>query len=335
MQSRRAGGSFGLANTFVDAPYECLVAITDFDHGDNVSEVTRPLRSLLYMPASNAKAIAKSRTLDCDAVIFDLEDAVAPNEKDAARVRAVEAVQAGDFGNRTVVVRVNGLSTPWGEADFRAVAECAPDAILVPKVSSAAEVRACHELMSAFPANTQLWIMIETARSIFNLAEIADVASETRLAAFVLGTNDLCKETNARLVPGRAAVMPLIALAVTAGKMANLAVIDGVYNSIEDTAGFEAECHQGLEYGCDGKTLIHPGQIAIANRAFSPTEAEVTFAKAVIEAFSLPENADAGALRVDGKMVELLHLEQCKRLCAIDDVIRADRSPAVPAESAA
>lgn len=300
-----------------------------------MSEVPKPLRSVLYMPASNAKAIAKSRTLDCDAIILDLEDAVAPNEKDAARARAVEAVKEGGFGNRTVVVRVNGLSTPWGEADFRAVAECAPDAVLVPKVSSAAEVRACHQLMMAFPAKTRLWIMIETARSIFNLAEIADVASETRLAAFILGTNDLCKETNARLAPGRAAVLPLLALAVAAGKMTNLAVIDGVYNNLEDATGFEAECYQGLEYGFDGKTLIHPGQIAIANRAFSPTPAEIDFAKAVIAAFAQPENADAGALRVEGKMVELLHLEQCKHLCAIDAVIRAERCLAAPAENAA
>ena len=296
-----------------------------------MTEATRPLRSVLYMPASNAKAIAKSRTLDCDAVIFDLEDAVAPNEKEAARVRAVEAVQAGGFGSRTVVVRVNGLATPWGEADFRALADCAPHAVLVPKVSSAADVSACEWLMSALPDETQLWVMIETARSIFNLREIASTASATRLAAFVLGTNDLCKETNARLTSGRAAVLPQLALAVTAARMAGLAVIDGVYNDLEDDAGLEAECNQALEYGFDGKTLIHPGQIAIANRAFSPTTAEIAFAKAVIAAFSLPENAGAGALRVEGKMVELLHLEQCKRLCAIDEVIRADRPPAASA----
>jgi citrate lyase subunit beta/citryl-CoA lyase len=302
------------------------MTVTNSINGELVSEVQKPLRSVLYMPASNAKAIAKSRILDCDAIILDLEDAVAPNEKDAARDRAVEALKEGGFGSRTVVVRVNGLSTPWGAADFRALADCEPDAVLAPKVSSAADVRACDQLMSTLPAQTRLWVMIETARSIFNLQEIADVSAETRLAGFVLGTNDLCKETNARLTSGRAAVLPQLALAVTAGKMANLAVIDGVYNDLEDTAGFEVECYQGLDFGFDGKTLIHPGQIAITNQAFSPTASEIAFAKAVISAFALPENAGAGALRVEGKMVELLHLEQCKRLCAIDEVIRANQS---------
>jgi citrate lyase subunit beta/citryl-CoA lyase len=300
------------------------LALLNSVHGEIVSKITKPLRSVLYMPASNAKAIAKSRTLDCDAVIFDLEDAVAPNEKEAARVRAVEAVRTGGFGNRTVIVRVNGLSTPWGGDDFRALADCRPDAILAPKISSAADVRACNQLMSSLPANTALWAMIETARSIFNLPEIADAASETRLSTFVMGTNDLCKEMNARLTSGRAAMLPQLALAVTAASIANLSIIDGVYNDIEDIVGFAAECRQSLEFGFDGKTLIHPAQIAAANQAFSPTSAEIDFARAVIAAFALPENAGAGALRVDGKMVELLHLEQCKRLCAIDEVIRAD-----------
>ncbi|WP_340268023.1 HpcH/HpaI aldolase/citrate lyase family protein [Sphingobium mellinum] len=279
----------------------------------------KPVRSVLYMPASNAKALAKARSLDCDAVILDLEDAVAPDEKNDARTRALEAVREGGFGHREVVVRVNSLDTPWGRADMEAIAASpvAPDAVLAPKVSTTGDVRAYDALMGSLPAPTRLWIMIETARSIFNLADIADTAQGTRLAAFVMGTNDLCKETNARLVAGRASLVPQLSLAVTAAKMAGLTIIDGVYNDLQNISGLEAECRQALEFGFDGKTLIHPGQIEIANTVFSPTEAEISFANAVIEAFAKPENASSGALRVDGKMVELLHLEQCRKLVAI------------------
>ncbi|MBB4642195.1 citrate lyase subunit beta/citryl-CoA lyase [Rhizorhapis suberifaciens] len=279
----------------------------------------KPVRSVLYMPASNAKAIAKARSLDCDAVILDLEDAVAPDEKADARARALEAVREGGFGHREVVVRVNSLDTPWGRADMEAVAasSVAPDAILAPKISTAGDVRAYNALMASLPPRTRLWIMIETARSIFNLRDISDAAQETRLAAFVMGTNDLCKETNARLVAGRAALAPQLCLAVTAAKMAGLTIIDGVYNDLENAPGLEAECRQALEFGFDGKTLIHPGQIETANTVFSPTEAEIGFATAVIDAFAKPENASSGVLRVDGKMVELLHLEQCRRLVAM------------------
>lgn len=279
----------------------------------------KPVRSVLYMPASNAKAIAKARILDCDAVILDLEDAVAPDEKDNARIRALEAVREGGFGNRRVVVRVNGLDTPWGRADMEAIAASAvaPDAVLTPKISTAGDVHAHDALMVSLPAATKLWIMVETARSIFNLPDIADTARETRLATFVMGTNDLCKETNARLVAGRAALVPQLCLAVTAAKMAGLTIIDGVYNELQNASGFEAECRQALEFGFDGKTLIHPGQIDIANSVFSPTEAEISFATAVIEAFETPENASSGVLKVDGKMVELLHLEQCRKLMAV------------------
>ncbi|AUW58980.1 CoA ester lyase [Sphingobium sp. SCG-1] len=279
----------------------------------------KPVRSVLYMPASNAKAIAKARILDCDAVILDLEDAVGPDEKVDARIRALEAVREGGFGHRQVVVRVNGLDTPWGREDMEAIAASAvaPNAVLAPKISTAGDVHAYDALMASLPPATQLWIMIETARSIFTLPAIADAAQETRLAAFVMGTNDLCKETNARLVAGRAALVPQLCMAVTAAKMAGLAIIDGVYNELQNAAGLEAECRQALEFGFDGKTLIHPNQIDIANSVFSPTEAEIGFAKAVIEAFEKPENASAGVLKVDGKMVELLHLEQCRRLMAV------------------
>jgi len=282
---------------------------------------TRPLRSVLYMPASNAKAIEKARSLACDAVILDLEDAVAPSEKDSARSRVVGAVQAGGFGYRQVVVRINGLDTPWGAADIAALADVQPDAILAPKVSTADDVRRYDALMAPFPARTHLWIMIETARSIFRIEEIADAASNTRLAAFVMGTNDICKETNARMTNGRAALLPQLSLSVSAARMAGLAIMDGVYNDLQDAAGLEEECCQGLEFGFDGKTLIHPSQIAIANEAFSPTAAEIEFARLVITEFARPENASVGVLRVDGKMVERLHLQQCERLVAITEIL--------------
>lgn len=282
---------------------------------------SRPVRSVLYMPASNAKAIEKARTLACDAVILDLEDAVAPSEKEAARAQAIAAVQAGGFGHRQVVVRINGLDTPWGEADFAGLAGIAPDAVLVPKISTAQQVRRCNELMAHLPVATRLWIMIETGRAIFRLEEIADSAEGTRLAAFVMGTNDICKETNARMTNARAALVPQLSLAVSAARMAGLTIMDGVYNDLQDAEGLAAECRQGLELGFDGKTLIHPGQIAIANDAFSPTEVEISFARSVIAAFASPENANVGVLRVDGKMVERLHLQQCERLVAIADMI--------------
>jgi citrate lyase subunit beta / citryl-CoA lyase len=288
----------------------------------------RPVRSVLYMPANNAKAIDKARSLACDAVILDLEDAVAPTEKEAARKQAIAALQAGGFGHRQVIVRINGLDTPWGVADIAGLAGTAPDAVLVPKISSAQQVRRCDELMADLPPETRLWIMIETARAIFRLEEIADAAEGTQLAAFVMGTNDICKETNARMTSARAALVPQLSLAVSAARMAGLAIMDGVYNDLQDLDGLAAECRQGLELGFDGKTLIHPGQIAVANDAFSPTEAEIAFARAVITAFAAPENANVGVLRVDGKMVERLHLQQCERLVAIADIIACNSGAA-------
>jgi citrate lyase subunit beta / citryl-CoA lyase len=281
----------------------------------------RPMRSVLYVPAANPKAIEKSRSLDCDAVIIDLEDAVAPGEKETARSRAVETVRNRGFGDRLVAVRVNGIDTPWGREDIEALSEVTPDAVLAPKIATADDVRRYDGLLSSMPATTRLWIMIETARSVFCLPEIADAAANTRLTAFVVGTNDLCKDINARLVAGRAALMPQLSLAVTAARMAGLAIFDGVYNNLQDDAGFDAECRQGLEIGFDGKTLIHPSQIAIANRAFSPAPDEIGFATAVIEAFTKPENLNLGALRVDGRMVERLHLQQCQRLVRIAEII--------------
>ena len=281
----------------------------------------RPRRSALYMPASNAKAIEKARSLPCDVVILDLEDAVAPDAKEAAREQAVAAVKAGGFGKRELVIRVNGLDTPWGEADLRAVAAAGPDAVLVPKVNDSAEVVRYDRYLSTAREGTRLWTMIETCRSLFRLDDIAAASKTTRLTAWVMGTNDLAKEMGAKLVPGREPFLGALGLSVAAARAYGLTILDGVYNGIDDAEGFERQCEQGLNFGFDGKTLIHPTQVEPCNRVFTPSEAEVAFARAVIDAFALPENANKGAIRVDGKMAERLHLVQAERLVAIAEAV--------------
>ena len=280
---------------------------------------SRPRRSALYMPASNAKAIEKARSLPCDVIILDLEDAVAPDAKDLAREQAIQAVRDGGFGRRELVIRVNGADTPWGEADIRAAAAARPDAILVPKVNSAADVAAYS---APLHEDTDLWAMIETGRSIFNVESIAAASATSRLTTFVMGTNDLAKETRAHITPGREPFHAALSLAVMAARIHGLTILDGVHNDIEDQASLEAVCRQGVEFGFDGKTLIHPKQIDMCNLVFSPTPGEVAFARAVIAAFDLPENQGKGAIRVEGKMTELLHLEQARRLVAVADAIR-------------
>jgi citrate lyase subunit beta/citryl-CoA lyase len=279
----------------------------------------RPRRSALYMPASNAKAIEKARTLACDVIILDLEDAVAPEAKDLAREQAVQAVKDGGFGRRELVIRVNGLDTLWGEADLRAAAAARPDAVLVPKVNSAADVAAYS---APLHDDTALWAMIETGRSIFAVEGIAAAAATTQLTTFVMGTNDLAKETRAHITPGREAFHAALSLSVMAARIHGLTILDGVHNDIEDMSSLEAVCRQGVEFGFDGKTLIHPKQIEVCNLVFSPSPAEVDWARAVIAAFALPENQGKGAIRVDGKMTELLHLAQAERLVAVADAIR-------------
>ena len=283
----------------------------------------RPRRSALYMPASNARAVEKARTLGADVVILDLEDAVAPDAKPAARVAAVEAVIAGGFGRRELVVRVNALSTEWGADDLAAVARAGPDAVLVPKISSAADVAAYDRALAAAPAATRLWVMIETCAAMFALAEIAAAAKTTRLAAFVLGLNDLAKEMRARQTPDRAAFLPFMAQSVAAARTTNLTVLDGVHNKIEDLVSLEAACRQAADLGFDGKTLIHPSHLSICNRAFTPPPDEVAWARAVTEAFARPENAAVGALRVENRLAERLHLEQSRQLLAVVDAIAA------------
>ncbi len=281
----------------------------------------RPRRSALYLPASNARAIEKARSLPADVVILDLEDAVAPEMKEEARAAAVAAVREGGFGNREVAIRANALDTEWGAADLAAIAGSGADAVLVPKVSSPADIEACQQALRDAPATMQLWTMIETCSAIGQLNAIAAMAHSTRLSLWIMGVNDLAKEMRAKLTAERTPFLPALTLAVCAARAHGVTILDGVCNEFRDLAVFRAEAEQGLLYGFDGKSLIHPDQIAPCNEVFSPSEAELAQARAIIQAFTLPENAGKGAIRVDGKMVELLHLDQAKRLVAISEQI--------------
>ncbi len=277
----------------------------------------RPRRSVLYLPGSNARALEKARTLACDAVVLDLEDSVAPDAKADARAQVVAALAQGGFGRREVVVRVNGLATPWGGDDLAALTACAPDAVLVPKITDAGDIARYDQRLADAPAPTRLWVMIETCRCLFHLDAIASMASSTRLAALVVGGNDLAKEMRAEPGPYRAPLQPALALSVAAARAHGLAVLDAVFNGLEDATGLEAECRQGRAFGFDGKTLIHPAQIEVANSVFSPSAEQLAWAKAVADAFADPANAGQGVLRVQGQMAEMLHLAQAERLLAV------------------
>ena len=283
----------------------------------------RPRRSCLYMPGANAKALEKAKSLAADVLIFDLEDSVAPDVKEEARAQVVAAVKGGGYGNREIIVRVNGLSMPWGRDDIAAACACAPNGILAPKIESGAQVAQLDAALTAAGLSKEatLWANIETPRAILNLADIAAAARTTRLACFVMGLNDLSKETRAQQKPGRAAFQAALSLAVMAARAEGLTAIDGVFNDIADACGFEAECRQALEFGYDGKTLIHPSQIETANTVFAPSAHEVARAQAVIAAFALPENAGKGVIKVDGRMTELLHLEEARRVVTVAEAI--------------
>lgn len=285
----------------------------------------RPRRSALYMPGSNARALEKAKTLAADVVIFDLEDAVAPEAKASAREQVMAAVTGGGYGQRELVVRINGLDTPWGREDLARAAAAAPDAILVPKVSSAAQLAEVGRALASAPERVSVWAMIETTLGILNLREIAGAARDpaTRLTCFVLGTNDLAKETRAELDENRTAALYWLSAAVTAARAHGIDVLDGVYNSFKDIEGFRRECIQGRRLGMDGKTLIHPDQIAPANEIFSPAAAEVEWARKVIAAFAEPQNQGKGVITVDGRMVELLHAEIARRTVEIAEAIAA------------
>lgn len=289
----------------------------------SVSTPRRPRRSALYLPASNARAIAKARTLPCDVVILDLEDAVAPESKAEAREAALCAIADGGFGHREVAVRVNGLDTPWGADDLSALACSQVDAILVPKVSSAQDIARYEAALEGAHAKMQLWAMIETCASVFHLEQIAQMARTTRLSLWILGTNDLAKEMHAQLTPCRTPFLPFLSMAVAAARLGDISILDGVCNEFRDLAAFESEARQGLMFGFDGKSLIHPAQIEPCNDVFSPGEAELERAHAIIAAFALPENQGKGAIKVDGKMTELLHLEQARQLVSMAEQISA------------
>ncbi|TCP93697.1 citrate lyase subunit beta/citryl-CoA lyase [Sphingomonas sp. PP-CE-1A-559] len=276
---------------------------------------TRRRRSALYMPASNARAIAKARTLDCDVVILDLEDAVAPDEKAAARDRVVEAVREGGFGERELVVRVNGLDTPWYADDIAAIRAIGVDAVLLPKVSSVADLLAVR--VSLGEDGPPVWAMIETCAAILALPALSAAAAETRLTALVAGTNDLAKEMRCRLGADRMPLIPALTATMMAARAAGIVALDGVCNTLDDPPRFVAECTQGATLGFDGKTLIHPSQIDAANAGFGPSEEELAWARNVVAAFAKPENADKGAIRLDGQMVERLHLVEAEAILAL------------------
>jgi citrate lyase subunit beta/citryl-CoA lyase len=283
------------------------------------------------MPGSNAKALAKASTLPADALILDLEDSVALDQKVAAREQVVRAVRAGGFGGREVVIRINGPHTPWGEDDLAAAAAAQPDAILLPKVDGPGAImvaaRALREAEA--PEGTRIWAMMETPNAILNAGSIASVAADpsSRLSVMVMGLNDLAKETRARLTPGRPTMTAWLASCVVAARAHGVDILDGVYNDIKDLDGFRLECLQGRDMGLDGKTLIHPSQIDICNEVFAPTPAEVESAAAIIEAFALPENAGKGVIQLNGRMVELLHADMARRTLAIAEAI-AERGKA-------
>lgn len=276
----------------------------------------RPRRSALYMPASNPRAVEKARNLDCDVVILDLEDAVLPEAKDAARAAAVAAVRAGGFGTREVVVRVNALDTPWGAADLAAMSGAGADAVLAPKITDAADVTA---YAAAYPGT--LWAMIETAPALFALDAIA--GASPRLAALVMGLNDLAREMGARQTADRTPFFAALSLTVAAARSHGLAALDSVHNDIENLDSLAASCRQGADFGFDGKSLIHPSHLPVANAIFSPDPDELGWARAVIAAFDAPENAGKGALRVEGRLAERLHRDQAVRLVRIAERIEA------------
>ena len=290
----------------------------------------RPRRSVLYMPGANKRALEKAKTLPADSLILDLEDSVAPEAKAQARDSVCAAVKAGGYGHRELVIRVNAIETPWGMDDLRAAVAAVPDAILVPKVSQPGDIVTAAKVLGSVhaPGKTRLWAMMETPKSMLNAREIAALGAEPehRLACLVMGTNDLLKESRARALHNRIAVVPWLAMTLVAARAFGLDILDGVYNDFRDDKGFREECEHGRTLGMDGKTLIHPSQVTPCNEIFSPTDEEVTWSRAIIAAFDDPENDHKGVITVDGKMVERLHLAMAERTVAIADAIDTMRN---------
>ena len=279
----------------------------------------KPRRSVLYMPGANGRALEKAKTIAADSLILDLEDSVSPDAKEMARTGVAQAVKAGGYGNRELVIRINGLDTPWGMDDLKMAVEASPHAVLVPKIKTPDDVVHAQELMAGFKG--QLWVMVENPLSIFNIQSIAAASETTSLSCLVLGTNDLVKETRATAAQGRFALLSWLSMTVLAARAYGLDVIDGVYNDFKNEAGFRTECEQGRDLGMDGKTLIHPSQVAVCNEVFSPAPEEIVWSRRVIENFGLPENASKGVITIDGRMVERLHLAMAERVVTIAGAI--------------
>ncbi len=288
-----------------------------------MSEDVRPRRSVLYMPGANERALLKARTVPADALILDLEDAVAPDAKIAARERVCTAAGSGDYGSREVAIRVNGLGTPWHADDLRAVAGAGPAAVVVPKIGSAGDVHAVERALEAAgaPDRTAIWAMVETPAAMFAARSIA--AASTRLTVLVMGTNDLANELHAEPVPGRAPLLAGLGLALLGARAEGKVILDGVYNDVKDLPGFEAECVQGRQLGFDGKTLIHPGQVEPCNRVFAPTAAQVEESRAVLAAWDEALAAGRGVATVNGRMIENLHVGNARRILAVAAAVQA------------
>ncbi|GAO10770.1 putative acyl-CoA lyase [Streptomyces lydicamycinicus] len=283
--------------------------------------ILRPRRSVLYMPGANERALEKAKSLPADALILDLEDAVAPDAKADARKRVAAAAASGEYGYREVTIRVNGPGTAWHADDLRAAAEAGPDAVVVPKVDSADTVREVERALEAAgaPDRTAIWAMVETPRAMLDARAVA--AASERLTVLVMGTNDLAKELHAEHVPGRAPLLTGLSLALLAARDTGKAILDGVYNDVKNAEGFEAECVQGRQFGFDGKTLIHPSQVEPCNRAFAPSADQIAHARKVIDAFDEATREGRGVVTVDGRMIENLHVEDARRVLALAEAI--------------
>jgi citrate lyase subunit beta/citryl-CoA lyase len=289
---------------------------------------TRPRRSVLYIPGSNARAQEKAKSLAVDAIVFDLEDSVADEVKQKAREQVIDVIRKGGFGHREIVIRVNAARTEFFEDDMAAAVRARPDAVLLSKVESTAEIFAAERHLRGRPEThgIALWAMVETARGLIDIAQIAASARKPegqRLRGLVLGTNDIVRETAVKAGGDRTPVLPWLSMAVLAARAEKLFVLDGVYNDFNDAKGFEAECAQGRALGMDGKTIIHPNQVEAANRLFAPTEAEVAEAREIMQAFENPANKDKGVLSINGRMVERLHAKIAERTLKLADLIAA------------
>jgi len=282
----------------------------------------RPRRSVLYMPSSNEKALEKAKTIPADALIFDLEDAVAPDAKPAARANAVAAAKSGAYGHREVTIRCNGLDTQWGADDIAAAAKSGASAVVIPKIADTEQLDAVSQHLTAAgaPADMKIWAMVETPTAIFNARAIA---AHPRVAVLIMGTNDLAKELRATQVRGRSPLVPHLATALLAAREADKIILDGVFNDVKDLDAFRAECEQGMQMGFDGKTLIHPGQVDICNEVWAPTDADVDYARRVIAAFDEAQAEGRGVITVDGRMIENLHVDNARRVLSVQAAIDA------------